>query len=223
MKPTKLPRRRADASRLSRDDWLDAAFDAVVEGGFDAVRVLVIADALGVTRGSFYWHFTDHADLVGSLVERWYRDEIDEVRRLRDDVGDDPRADLVRLLDVALARGGADVKDMRFELALRGLGRRDPSVARRLLEVDDARTALFEGKFRRLTADASAASDLAVMFYLAVTGGIQALARPSGSARVAERIRRVIADHLIDRPVPAGGCAPTDRSAPSGPASARAR
>ena len=51
--------------------------------------------------------------------------------------------------------------------------------------------------------DAQAANDLAVMFYLAITGGIQALARPSSSARVAEHIRRVIADHLIDRPAPA--------------------
>ncbi|MFO1199599.1 MAG: TetR/AcrR family transcriptional regulator [Burkholderiaceae bacterium] len=203
MKPTKSPRRRTEASRLSRDDWLDAAFEAVVEGGFDAVRVLVLADALGVTRGSFYWHFTDHADLVASLVERWHGREIDEGRRLQADVTDDPRADLVRLLDVALARGGADVKDMRFELALRGLGRRDAAVARRLLEVDAARMALFEGMFRRLTGDAQAAADQAVMFYLAITGGIQALARPSASAGVAERIRRVIAEQVIGRAVPA--------------------
>ena len=59
--PTKT-RKRSETPRLSSDDWLDAAFRAVVEGGFDNVRVLVIAETLGVTRGSFYWHFTDHAD-----------------------------------------------------------------------------------------------------------------------------------------------------------------
>ena len=48
--PRKSP--RADVPRLGRDDWLDAAFAAVVEGGFDNVRVLVLADRLGVTRGS---------------------------------------------------------------------------------------------------------------------------------------------------------------------------
>ena len=45
------------ASRLGRDDWLDAAFRAAVEHGFDGVRVLTLADTLQVTRGSFYWHF----------------------------------------------------------------------------------------------------------------------------------------------------------------------
>ena len=46
-------------SRLGRDDWLDAAFRAAVEHGFDGVRVLTLADTLQVTRGSFYWHFKD--------------------------------------------------------------------------------------------------------------------------------------------------------------------
>ena len=52
-KPTKS-KKRSETPKLNRDDWLDAAFNAVAEGGFDNVRVLVIADSLGVTRGSFY-------------------------------------------------------------------------------------------------------------------------------------------------------------------------
>ena len=71
MKPAAKARKRSETPRLTRDDWLDAAFKAVVDGGFDKVRVLVIAQALGVTRGSFYWHFTDHADLVTALIARW--------------------------------------------------------------------------------------------------------------------------------------------------------
>jgi AcrR family transcriptional regulator len=56
---------------MTRDDWLDAAFKAVTEDGFDHLRVLALADTLGVTRGSFYWHFADHAALVAALLERW--------------------------------------------------------------------------------------------------------------------------------------------------------
>lgn len=199
---TRSSAKGTESSRLSRDDWLDAAFDAVVEGGFDNVRVLAIADKLGVTRGSFYWHFSDHADLIKAVLERWRKRELEEDALLQAQASDDARADLVQLLDVALARGGADLKDMRFELALRGLGRRDPEVARMLVEVDEARMELFETKFKRLTGDAKSATDLAVLFYLAVTGGVQALARPSGSGRVAEYIRSVISDYLIQRQGP---------------------
>ena len=51
MKPAAKAGRPSEASRLNRDDWLNAAFDAVVEGGFERVRVLALAQSLGVTRG----------------------------------------------------------------------------------------------------------------------------------------------------------------------------
>jgi AcrR family transcriptional regulator len=191
--------KRSDAQRLGRDDWLDAAFDAVVDGGFDQLRVVALAQTLGVTRGSFYWHFADHADLVKVLLARWQQREIADDLRIQAESSDDPQADLLRLLDLALARGGADLKNLRFELALRGLGRRDSGVAQMLVEVDAARMALFEAKFLRLTRDAKSATDLAALFYLAVTGGFQALARPNSSTRMADYIRGVIADHLIRR------------------------
>jgi AcrR family transcriptional regulator len=191
--------KRSDAQRLGRDDWLDAAFDAVVDGGFDQLRVVALAQTLGVTRGSFYWHFSDHADLVKVLLARWQQREIADDLRIQAESSDDPQADLLRLLDLALARGGADLKNLRFELALRGLGRRDSGVAQMLVEVDAARMALFEAKFLRLTRDAKSATDLAALFYLAVTGGFQALARPNSSTRMADYIRGVIADHLIRR------------------------
>ena len=68
---TELP-----VARLSRDDWLDAAFEIVAEQGFDSVRVLTLAKSLDVTRGSFYWHFSDHAELIAGLIERWRTREI---------------------------------------------------------------------------------------------------------------------------------------------------
>ena len=117
------------APRLNQDAWLDAAFAAAVEHGFDGVRVLTLADTLGVTRGSFYWHFKDHAALISALLERWLARETESTQRVEKTVTDDPVKDLELLLDAALAHGGEDLSNMRFELALRGLGRRDAQVA----------------------------------------------------------------------------------------------
>ena len=133
----------AEASRLNRDDWLDAAFQAVVEGGFDAARVLVLADRLGVTRGSFYWHFADHAELIAALLSRWQEREADSSRSLESELSGTPQQQLEAVLDFALAHAGADLENMRFELALRGLGRRDAAVAEMLAEVDATRLKLF--------------------------------------------------------------------------------
>ena len=153
MKPAAKAGRPSEASRLNRDDWLNAAFDAVVEGGFERVRVLALAQSLGVTRGSFYWHFADHAELIDALLARWREGEHEVVRRLQGEFTGAPQADLLLLLDAALARAGADLENMRFELALRGLGRRDPVVARMLVQVDSERMALFEDRFARLTGE----------------------------------------------------------------------
>ena len=138
------------ASRLGRDDWLDAAFRAAVEHGFDGVRVLTLADTLQVTRGSFYWHFKDHATLIEALVERWQARELEAHQRLEQAGSDDPAKALEILLDQALAHGGEDLDNMRFELALRALGRRDAHVAGLMRSMDELRIALFKRKFMRL-------------------------------------------------------------------------
>ncbi|MBK7121038.1 MAG: TetR/AcrR family transcriptional regulator [Comamonadaceae bacterium] len=120
-----------------------------------------------------YWHFNDHADLVSSLIERWRKREVELDRALQLDATDDPKADLEHLLEAALAHAGPILENMRFELALRGLGRRDPVVAKMLVEVDAARMALFEDKFLRLTDDPKTVEELAVLFYPAIVGAIR--------------------------------------------------
>lgn len=116
---------------------------------------------------------------------------------MRAPASNDASADWLRLLDLALARGGADLKDLRFELALRGLGRRDAAMAQRLAAVDVARLALFEAQFRCRCGRPKQAADLAALFYMAITGGIPAIARPTSSAQWARSVRDLIAQHLI--------------------------
>jgi AcrR family transcriptional regulator len=214
---TASPRRtpvRTETPRLSRDDWLDAAFQAVVEGGFDQVRVLLLAAALGVTRGSFYWHFVDHADLVSALLARWRARETEIGLGLAAQSTDDPQADLDHLLEAALAHGGTDLENMRFELALRGLGRRDAAVAQMLLEVDQQRMALFESKFLRLTGDPKTAADLAALFYLAIVGSNQALSRPNNPPQTKHYLKGLIAGYLIRGQTAAGVSPAPGRSRP---------
>lgn len=55
-------------ARLTREDWARGAFTALAEGGTKAVAVEKLGARLGATKGSFYWHFRNRAELVDAAL-----------------------------------------------------------------------------------------------------------------------------------------------------------
>src|SRR5690606_39592008 len=74
--------------RLSADDWLNAALDEIAGHGVHALAVEPLARRLGVTKGSFYWHFENRDALLKGAIELWERQEqetlIDAVEPIAD-------------------------------------------------------------------------------------------------------------------------------------------
>ena len=65
------PSRATD--RLRAEDWAMAALGVIGLRGVDQVTVEGLARDLGVTKGSFYWHFADRAALIAAALELWER------------------------------------------------------------------------------------------------------------------------------------------------------
>ncbi len=63
--------RKSVVDRQSKKSWLDAALKALARGGIDRVRVESLAKNLGVTKGSFYWHFKDREQFLDELLNFW--------------------------------------------------------------------------------------------------------------------------------------------------------
>lgn len=57
--------------RVTRDDWVEAALDTIHAHGVDRVKVVTLAHTLGVTSGSFYWHFKNVRALLNAVLEYW--------------------------------------------------------------------------------------------------------------------------------------------------------
>jgi AcrR family transcriptional regulator len=68
---------RSASTRLSADDWLRAALDLMAEDGIRGVKIQRLCDRLGVTKGSFYWHFADLDAFLDELARRWGEDSTD--------------------------------------------------------------------------------------------------------------------------------------------------
>lgn len=58
-------------SQKSQQDWVNGAVAALGDGGIDAVRVEPLAKALGVSKGSFYHHFSNRRALLQALLDQW--------------------------------------------------------------------------------------------------------------------------------------------------------
>lgn len=99
--------------RLSREDWTQAALDAIGEDGLAGVAVEPLAARLGATKGSFYWHFTNRRALVEAALDRWEREHTEAVIT-EADREPEPRARLRRLLGLVMRLTRSD----RVELAL---------------------------------------------------------------------------------------------------------
>jgi AcrR family transcriptional regulator len=57
--------------QLSAKDWLDQGLKVLAKKGFTALKAEPMAKAMGVSRGSFYWHFTDIGAFHTELLSRW--------------------------------------------------------------------------------------------------------------------------------------------------------
>jgi AcrR family transcriptional regulator len=70
MLPCMTPLRASD-HRLSVDDWINAGFAILSDAGPNTLRIDRLCDRLGVTKGSFYWHFADMSAYHTALVDAW--------------------------------------------------------------------------------------------------------------------------------------------------------
>lgn len=189
-------RRRGDRDQLTRDDWLDAATELVVEGGFDNVRILTLARRLGVSRGSFYWHFRDHQDLLSSFLQRWRDRRMADLDYWKSGEGD-VHTETRRILRLLLGDSDRSVRRMRVELAVRDFARRDRDAADAVAAVDDARIRQNETQLLRIAGNGDGAQDLSLLLYVATMGAQLVMTGPDRDEAKVERIEQLIANLVI--------------------------
>lgn len=135
--------------RTPPERWLEEASKALAGGGPDAVRVEALADAIGVTKGGFYWHFENRDALLEGVLVRWEQESVEDVVATVESGGGDARERLRALFSLAASSRGL----LRADLAIRDWARRDAAVARRLRRVDNRRMAYLRSLFAEIATD----------------------------------------------------------------------
>src|SRR5262249_60494744 len=125
----------AAPTRTPRGKWIDEGLRALAAGGPDAVRIEPLAQALGVTRGGFYWHFDDRRALLEEMLDTWGRATTDEGIERVEREGGDARTKLRRAFTLTSSSDGL----LAIDLAIPDWSPRDPTAARRLRPVGHRR------------------------------------------------------------------------------------
>jgi AcrR family transcriptional regulator len=154
---------------LTRDAWVLASLAALAEGGIDSVRVERLAKRLNVSKGSFYWHFSDRSDLLSALLDLW---EKDFTAQLIANVGSlpTPRARLLALAEEVLDASMDGVDVAQAEGALSAWAVLDPVAAARVRAIEAQRIGYLVSELSLMGADPTDAELLAKGIYLALLG-----------------------------------------------------
>jgi AcrR family transcriptional regulator len=165
-----VPKKKArPAVPLTREAWVKAAMNLLAQEGVPAVAVEPLALALGVTKGSFYWHFKNRDDLIQACLEAWEQDQAADVVSRYSGIPD-PR----RRLRVLLFAAFEDVENGKFFAALT-VSAEDPRVAPTLRRATERRLAFGMEAFRALGLSPEEAKERALLAYAAYTGYFQLL------------------------------------------------
>ena len=171
-------------TRTPRSSWIEEGLRALAAGGPDAVRIELLAQALGVTRGGFYWHFDDRRALLEEILDSWERASVDEVIERVESDGGDARAKLRRLFALVSSTG----KLVKIDLAIRDWAQRDKAVAKRLKRVDNRRMDYMRSLFGAFCPDEEE-TELRCLIAFSLFTGAPSITADQGPVRRADLIK----------------------------------
>ena len=166
MAQTRTGKARLGEPTLTASDWAEAALQLIAEKGLGALTISALAARLGVTKGSFYWHFSGRDELLAAALARWERSVVDIIRSL--EAIPDHRRRLELILDAA-----SQPPRSRSLYAALAEAAEDPVVRKVLQRVASLRIDYLEVCYRGLGLAAASAKAHAVLAYAAYRGLLQ--------------------------------------------------
>ncbi len=135
-----------DRVRATREIWLHAAYELLVNEGIDAVKITALAKRLDLTRTGFYWHFTDLAALQTAIIGIWQTRNTGILVERCAMPADSLCAGLFNLIDCWI---DPDLFDAPLDLAIRNWARNNTELQRLVDDADAERLNAVQTLFER--------------------------------------------------------------------------
>lgn len=154
----------------NKQAWVEAGFQLLAQGGIDSVRVDRISKKIGLTRGSFYWHFKNRAELLDAMLELWQQVANKDIINLIEQEKSNPNKKLSSLLKLSTQHPSAKYGGKFTEMSIRVWGANSPKAAKIIAQIDAERTAFIHTLLIEKQVEPALASMLAEIIYNAYVG-----------------------------------------------------
>ena len=132
--------------KVTKEDWLNIARNVLVDEGVGEIKILTLAEKLGVSRSSFYWYFENRRDLLEALLQGW---EARNTKTLVSKCGQQSRTISEAACNFFRCFVDTSQFDHGLDFAVREWARRDVAVRARIDLADQTRLQAVTGMFLR--------------------------------------------------------------------------
>jgi AcrR family transcriptional regulator len=173
------PLNHSTPGEYASQDWVTAGLAELALNGISGVRVEVLAERMGITKGGFYRRFRDRRELLDAMLQAWIDGRTEAIERHAETGGGTALERLRAMIKLYTERASA--QGMAIELAIRQWARTDEAAAAAAAKVDAVRLRTVARLYRELGLSPSDAEGRATLFYSFLFG--QSLLFDSGSPR----------------------------------------
>src|SRR6478752_3818718 len=152
--------------QLSATDWLNQGLRTLAKNGFTALKAEPLAKAMGVSRGSFYWHFADIRAFHAAILNHWRDVAAEQIIANVEAAAKDENP-----LQLLLRRVFGE--KLVLEKAVRIWASVDPTVRAAVQAIDRRRLSYIEGLMTKSGLSADTARARAQILYWAFLGFAQ--------------------------------------------------
>jgi AcrR family transcriptional regulator len=187
----------SEGRRLSREDWVAGAITFLSRHSVGSLRLDLLVKQMGVTKGSFYWHFGSREELLNAVLDSWQRRMTRDIEAWLNNAVGTPADLLRRLLHIGIS-SRPDVPGGPLELSLRDWARRDPRVDKIVMRVDAERLRILKNLYLEVGLTEENADAHALLHMSFVVGGRMMLF--DGEVATVEKRWRIGETFLIPNP-----------------------
>jgi AcrR family transcriptional regulator len=179
---------------LQPNDWIRVGLLQLASDGIESVRVEVLARTLGVSKGSFYWHFRDRDELLKRMLKRWEESEGAWLSAEESAAADHPGAAgrWARFVERS-----AEPERIREEIAVRVWARKDEQVAIRVTAVEKRKMRVIANVLADIGFAKAMADSWSEMLCLVYLGWLDRAARDEEFRRTGRGLGEFLSDMVL--------------------------